>query len=65
LERLGRDGWHRLSAAEQDQLIGKAVGGQRDRAAGRPGKDPAQPADAMPPFDQSGLSSFGLSPFDM
>lgn len=67
LERLGRDGWRRMSAEEQDRLISATAGqgGQRDQ--GLPAKDgsveprtaEAVQAESMPALDQSGFSSFG------
>ena len=70
LERLGRDGWRRMSAEEQDRLISDTAGpgGRRDggQFSGLPAKDGsveprasnALHAESMPSLDQSGLSSF-------
>ncbi|WP_206241519.1 arginyltransferase [Novosphingobium terrae] len=66
LERLGRDGWRRMSAQEQDQLISDTAGQGGKRDGGLPAKDgsveprsvDAMRADTMPSLDQSGFSSF-------
>ncbi|WP_084455805.1 arginyltransferase [Novosphingobium rosa] len=65
LERLGRDGWRRMSAEEQDRLISDTAGQGGKRDGGLPAKDgsveprtaEALRAESMPSLDQSGFSS--------
>ena len=41
LERLGRDGWERIPADQQDALIASAAANRADRSADGSGKDNA------------------------